>query len=310
MAQKLLKIQSAGPCARLERYWRDKLMGALTFEALKERAERIKELSTLPSVILRILEVMNNPVADARDVEKEIMEDPVITAKVLKVANSAYYGVDRNISSVSQAVVLMGFAEVQNIALSVSILSRFMEPTRMFDRREFWEHCFATAVAADALQRRVNAQTNEGFVAGLLHDIGRIVLDQYFPDEFREIVALAETQKISLLDAERKVLGVTHGDIGYWVTEKWKLPSMLTDSILFHHSPFSCRESYVLTSIIHVADVISKAFGNYMKGESVPSPKDESAFRLLNLDSDKVMNLADLITKKMEYFEILAGSNL
>ncbi len=283
-------------------------MGALTFDALKERAESIRELSTLPAVILRILEVMNNPMADARDVEREIMEDPIITAKVLRVANSPFYGTDRNISSVSQAVVLMGFAEVQNIALSVSIFGRFLAPARMFDRRQFWEHCFATAVTAEALQRRVNAHTNDGFVAGLLHDIGRVVLDQHFPDEFEEVVELAERQQISLLDAERKVLGVTHGDIGYWVTEKWNLPTMLTDSVLFHHTPFSCRESYVLTSIIHVADIISKAFGSYMKRETIPSPKDESAFRLLNLDSDKVMDLADLINKKMEYFDILVGS--
>lgn len=285
-------------------------MGALTFAALKQRAEEIKELSTLPSVILRILEVMNNPMADARDVENEIIEDPAITAKILKVANSPYYGANRDISSVSQAVVLMGFAEVQNIALSVSIFSRFAAPTKMFDRREFWEHCFTTASAADALQHRVNAQTNDGFVAGLLHDIGRIVLDQHFPNEFQEIVALAEAQEISLLDAERKVLGVTHCDIGYWVTEKWNLPTMLTDSILFHHSPFSCRESYVLTSIVHVADAIAKAFGGYMKGESVPPPKEESAFRLLNLEGENVMNLADLISKKMEYFDILVGESV
>ncbi len=283
-------------------------MPALTVTALKEKAERIKELSTLPSVILRILEVMNNPMADARDVEREIMEDPVITAKVLKIANSAYYGTSRDISSISQAVVLMGFAEVQNVALSVSIFSRFAEPTRMFDRHQFWEHCFATATTAEALQRRVNAQTNEGFVVGLLHDIGRIVLDQQFPNEFREIVSLAEARKISMLEAERRVLGVTHCDIGYWVTEKWNLPPILTDSILFHHAPFSCRESYVLTSIVHVADAVSKAFGNYIKKEAVPSPKDESAFRLLNLDSDKLMSLADLISKKMEHLDILIGS--
>jgi putative nucleotidyltransferase with HDIG domain len=283
-------------------------MGALTFDALKERAESIRELSTLPGVILRILEVMNNPMADARDVEKEIIDDPVITAKVLKVANSPFYGIDRNISSVSQAVVLMGFAEVQNIALSVSIFGRFLLPTKAFDGRQFWEHCFATAVTAEALQRRVNAQTNDGFVAGLLHDVGRMVLDQYFYDEFEEIMAIADIQKISLLDAERKVLGVSHCDIGYWVAEKWNLPTMLTDSILFHHTPFSCRESYVLTSIIHVADIISKAFGSYMKRDFVSSPKDESAFRLLNLDSEKVMELADLINRKMEYFDILVGT--
>ncbi|UCD56362.1 MAG: HDOD domain-containing protein [Candidatus Hydrogenedentota bacterium] len=282
-------------------------MGALTFDALKERAEQIKQLSTLPGVILRILEVMNNPMADARDVEKEIMEDPIITAKILKVANSPYYGVDRNITTISQAVVLMGFAEVQNIAISVSIFSCFSGPTQMFDRQQFWEHCFATAAAAEALQRRVSAETNEGFVGGLLHDIGRIVLDQHFPHEFREIVGLAKSNNISLLEAERKILGVTHCDIGYWVTEKWNLPAILTDSILFHHSPFSCRESYVLTSIVHVADVISKAFGDYMKGNYVHPSKDESAFRLLNLNSERVMDLADLISKKMEYFDILVG---
>ncbi len=284
-------------------------MGALSFSALKRRAQQIRELSTLPNVILRILEVMNNPMADARDVEKEIMEDPIITAKVLKVANSAYYGAGRDISNISQAVVLMGFAEVQNVALSVSIFNRFAGGTKMFEQRDFWEHCFMTACASDALQHRINAQTNDGFVAGLLHDIGRIVLDQHFPDEFREIVSLGQMEGISLLEAERKILGVTHCDIGYWVTENWNLPSMLTDSILFHHAPFSCRESYVLTSIVHVADSITKALGGYMKGDFAPSPKEESAFRLLNLEGEKVMDLADLICQKMEFFDILVGSS-
>jgi HD-like signal output (HDOD) protein len=283
-------------------------MSGLTVSAIKQRAEQIQELSTLPNVILRILEVMNNPMADARDVEKEIIEDPVITSKILRVANSAYYGANRDISSISQAVVLMGFAEVQNVALSASIFNSFSGGTKAFDRREFWEHCFMTGCAADALQNRVNAQTNDGFVAGLLHDIGRIVLDQFFQEEFCEIVHLAETEEISLLEAERKVLGVTHCDIGYWVTESWNLPPMLTDSILFHHTPFSCRESYVLTSIVHVADSIVKAFGSYMKNELPAPPKEESAFRLLNLEGDKVMDLAGLITQKMEYFDILVGS--
>jgi putative nucleotidyltransferase with HDIG domain len=280
-------------------------MGSLTPAVIRERVEQTQELSTLPGVILRIIEVVNNPMADARDVEKEVMEDPVITAKILKVANSSYYGASRDISNISQAVVLMGFAEVQNLALSVSIFSRFSGNTKMFDRREFWEHCFTAAAVADALQTRVDEQINDGFAAGLLHDIGRIVLDQQFPKEFEAIVNEAEAQEISLLDAEKKVLGITHCDVGYWIAEKWNLPKVLTDSILFHHYPVECPESNMLASIIHVADFIARGIGEYMKKELVPPPKDDSAFKLLGLEGDSAANAAELISKKMEYFNIL-----
>jgi putative nucleotidyltransferase with HDIG domain len=285
-------------------------MGSFSAEALKERVEQTEELSTLPSVILRILEVVNNPMADARDVEKEVMEDPAITAKILKVANSPFYGANRDISSISQAVVLMGFAEVQNIALSVSIFSRFAVPTRMFDRREFWEHCFSVAAIADALQHQTGERTNDGFSTGLLHDIGRIVLDQHFPKEFEEIVKEAEAQQVSLIEAEKNVIGVTHCDVGYWIAEKWNLPTILADGILHHHSPLACEKSQTLPAIVHVADAIAKEFGEYMKQISTPTPKDEEAFKLLGLEVDNATNMAEVISKKMGYFDMLVDPDI
>lgn len=274
-------------------------------DTLREKVEQTQELATLPSVILRIIEVINNPMADARDVEKEVMEDPVITAKILRMANSPYYGTNRNISTISQAVVLMGFAEVQNIALSVSIFSRFSTPTKMFDRRKFWEHCFTTAALADALQNRVDEHINDSFAAGLLHDIGRIVLDQHFAEEFQKIVAEAEAEKTTLLEAEKKILGATHCDVGYWMAEQWNLPPALAESILQHHSPHSDQESYALTAIVHVADAIAKGFGEYMHRESLPPPKDEGAFKLLDMEGDNAAKVSNLILRKMEYFDFL-----
>jgi len=285
-------------------------MGSFSAEALKEKVEQTEELSTLPNVILRILEVVNNPMADARDVEKEVMEDPAITAKILKVANSPYYGANRDISSISQAVVLMGFAEVQNIALSVSIFSRFAVPTKMFDRREFWEHCFSVAAIADALQHQAGEHVNDGFSTGLLHDIGRIVLDQHFPDELKEIVKEAETQKISLLEAEKSVIGATHCDVGYWIAEKWNLPTILADGILHHHTPLDCQKSQMLAAIVHVADAVAKGFGEYMKQVTIPTPRDTEAFKLLGLEVDNATNMAELISKKMGYFGILVDPNI
>jgi putative nucleotidyltransferase with HDIG domain len=175
----------------------------------------------------------------------------------------------------------------------------------MFDRREFWEHCFITAAIADALQDRVDEKILDGFAAGLLHDIGRIMLDQHFPKEFEEIVSEAEKQEISLLDAERKVLGVTHCDLGYWIAEKWNLPQALADSILFHHYPVECRETNILASLVHIADVIAKDYKDYMRKGFEPPPTDESAFRLLGMEGENAEHVAELISQKMEYFDML-----
>jgi len=230
-------------------------------QRLKKITQSIIGLPTLPTVITQMIGLIDNPKTSARDVSRLIATDQALTAKILKLANSAFYGFPREISTVNHAVVVLGFETVKSLGLSVSVLERFAGRSgdTSFDRQKFWEHSIACGVAArmlaDKLRYRVQG---EAFAAGILHDIGKLILSQYFADEFTEILELVRTQDLYIGKAEEAVLGVTHAEVGNWLAEKWNLPRQLVEAIAFHHAPGRLYRGAELPSLIHLADFLCR----------------------------------------------------
>ncbi|MEW6754761.1 MAG: HDOD domain-containing protein [Candidatus Latescibacterota bacterium] len=226
-------------------------------QRLKKITQSIIGLPTLPTVITQLIGLIDNPRTSSRDVSRLIATDQALTAKILKLANSAFYGFPREISTVNHAVVVLGFETVKSLGLSVSVLERFAGAGEdaSFDRQRFWEHSIACGVGARLLAGKLRYRVQgEAFAAGILHDIGKLVLSQYFPQEFAQIMRMVHEQDIYIGRAEEAVLGVTHTEIGAWLSEKWNLPRQLVDAIAFHHAPGRVERNGRLPALIHLAD--------------------------------------------------------
>ncbi|MBN98439.1 MAG: HD family phosphohydrolase [Gemmatimonadetes bacterium] len=236
-------------------------MDELKQQRLRKITESIIGLPTLPTVITQMIGLIDNPQTSARDVSQLIATDQALTAKILKLANSAFYGFPREISTVNHAVVVLGFETVRSLGLSVSVLERFAGGTSNspFDRQKFWEHSIACGIAARMLAGKFRYRIHgEAFAAGILHDIGKLVLSQYFTDEFIEIIELMRTQNLYIGKAEEMVLGVTHAEVGSWLAERWNLPNQLVDTIAYHHTPGRLQRGVELPSLVHLADFLCR----------------------------------------------------
>lgn len=236
--------------------------------ALKALVQKITDLPTLPSMMATITRLMQDPRTSAEELGRAIATDPALVSKVLKLVNSAFYGFPGRISTITQAIVILGFSTIRNVVLTTSVLKVFgNSKSRAFDVEMFWEHSLLTGALAKSLALEKDLPfTEETFIAGLLHDMGRMVLSQRLTAEFEKVVAFREKTGAGQLESEKAVLGLTHGEIGGWLARKWNLPTPFVDSMLWHHHPLeapaadarSQRDTGELIPLVHAADAMAK----------------------------------------------------
>jgi HD-like signal output (HDOD) protein len=192
----------------------------------------------LPELGMNILNLASDPEISMEDMAREIHQDPSLAARVLKVANSPFYGLSREVDSLRLALVILGLIDVRNIALGVMVFKVMdgMDTYSNYDREKFWTHSSGCAVAARILGRKLDLHTEGGdFTAGLLHDMGKIIIDEYFNEEFVQICGYSKEADTPMIEAEREVLGDSHERIAGWLAEKWSLPETLCEAIKYHY---------------------------------------------------------------------------
>jgi HD-like signal output (HDOD) protein len=252
---------------------------------VKKIAQGIFDLPTLPTVVAKIVELVDNPRTNASTLARLISTDPALTARMLKLANSAYYGFPRRIGTINLAIVVLGFNTVRDMAVSASLVERFNLEYEGHDlMADFWEHSIGTAIAARMITRMGNHRTvGEAFVAGLLHDIGRLVIARYLPDEFLEIQEELSKQELPLWTIEMDILGMSHAEIGGSLTSKWNIPEPISEAINFHHLPMNRKDVDLLTCVIHLAECISLQEEGLKGLEGKLIPLDERLVSTLQL---------------------------
>lgn len=271
-------------------------------DRVKKLVERVQGLPTLPSMLNNINKMMLNPRTSAKEVAQLISSDPAITSKVLRVVNSSFYGFPNRITTVTHAIVILGFNTIKSIVLSSTIFDVFKKDTRGgFDRQEFWKHSIGCGAAAKVLARRMGFPTlEEIFIAGLLHDIGKIVLDQFLHEKFVDVQNLVRSRNCLMVEAEESTLGVTHADVGAWLFEKWNLSKGLIETTRCHHNPALASENAKTASIIHFADILVRAlrFGN--GGDNKIPQVSEAAWGQLGIDSGQFDGLLTEVGEEIE----------
>jgi HD-like signal output (HDOD) protein len=225
-----------------------------TAARIKRVTESLLTLPALPTVVARLIEAVDNPKVTTAKLGVLIEQDQVLTARILKVANSSFYAFPRQIGTVKLALVVMGSDAVKELAIGLSAFRAESAHPR-FQIDLFWRHSLAVASGCRLLAPRFkNTAPGEAFVAGLLHDIGKLVLNQYMPTEFAAIQQELIASESIPESAEMALIGVTHGQVGSWLGERWNLPPHLCEAIRWHGEPWSHTGSSPIPLLVHCCD--------------------------------------------------------
>lgn len=279
----MVQYAGRGTDEKARRSWRRKSPGHMTtqrLEKIRQEVEEIGALPTLPEIPMKILRLIADEESSLTDIAKVIETDPSLSANILRVSNSPYYGVREKIGSLKLALAILGLNEILNIVTSISVIRLFPASKRSsFNRIKFWRHSFGTGCAAQMLAKELNFDIDGvEFVGGLIHDIGKLILDQYFHTKLKEIAAVREKENLSMLEAELKVMGVDHATLGSWLAQTWHLPAMLIEAIEYHHRPVDVltltqpSRQPILAAIVHLADILAWEDG-------INSPEPDGASR-------------------------------
>jgi putative nucleotidyltransferase with HDIG domain len=275
---------------------------------LDNLVRQVRDLPALPELAFRVMRLVDDPQTSATDVARVLSSDQAMTARVLKLANSAFYGTGRRIGTVTDAVVLLGMRTVRNMTVALKCQSMLVSPLPAYAlcQDDLWRHSFCSAYAAQCLAKRAGYRAvEEAFVGGLLHDIGKVVLNIYLRPELALVDRLTTAARIPFMDAERAVLGFDHAEAGARVLEKWNLPSTLVECVRYHHVPFSQPTPSPLTALVHVADVLCMMLGVGLGIDGLNYPLQTEALTLLRLTETDFEEVAQMVTDAMSESDLL-----
>jgi len=269
-------------------------------DALRLHVQKITKLPTIPVIAQAILKIVSNDLASADELEEVIRKDPPISAKILSVANSAFFGSKTPVTDIKNAVVRIGFDNVKNIALGISLMTVLddVKGNGTFGYARIFEHSTVVGATAKILSGKLNLAVEDVFINGMLHDIGFLIMIKYFSDSYLRVLNTLEEKK-SLLAAEESVFGFTHADMGTWLVDKWNLPQSILDTTLYHHAPSGAKKHLRSVALTHVADyIVSRS--SYSATKNDPNyPLDPSSLDILGISEKELWNMASEIKNEI-----------
>jgi len=247
-----------------------------------------RSLPTIPGVITKLSALEADPKSTSQEIARLIASDQILSAKVLRLVNSPFYGFSRRVSTVPNALILLGISVIKSLIMSTSIFE-MMEKTLI----GLWEQSLATAVAANLVAGRLELSDREEIsTAALLHDIGKVVIKVHLKEDYERLMAAAREKHLLSFEMEREALGTDHAEVGKWLAESWFLPEKLVEPIACHHDVEKSVTPRTRTSVVHFADILirSLGFGGAIN-ELVPQihPLAVSTLRLDEVDMDSLV---------------------
>lgn len=263
----------------------------------------IDKLPALPTSVSKIMEICNDPASSPADLSKVISLDPVLMGRIMKLINSAYYGLENQVTSLVRAIIMLGFNTVKNLALSTAILGTVGKTrSQALNMEKFWMHSLSVGVTAKLIARKKGEPTRdleEFFIAGLLHDIGKIAFNNKVPGEYSRALAYAEKECVSLLQAEEHELSITHTEVGGMIATAWQLGENLSHAITYHHGTYDGPHQ-TLVSAVCAANYFSNIIDPGFSGDLCPDIHDQEAFSILQVSLDELKGMEEEIRAAIE----------
>jgi HD-like signal output (HDOD) protein len=266
----------------------------------------LKNIPSIPTVVTKVTEILDDPRSCAADLGKVISGDQALTVKLLRLVNSVFYGFPSKIETVSRAVTIIGFRQLRELAVGTSILNMFrgMGDNGSLSVQDFWRHCVVCGIASRVLAIYKREEVPEKFfVAGVLHDIGRMVFLESCPEQYNDVFTMVKQESCLVTEAEMAVFGFTHAEVGKKLMLDWHLPSSLANAVGFHHDAERRGRSSRLADVVHVSDIITHASNLGSSGEQFIPPLNPYAWGRLGL---KMSILEPAMEKIYEQFDNIA----
>ncbi len=263
----------------------------------------IEKLPALPTSVAKIMEICNDPSTSPTDLSKVIGLDPVLMGRILKMINSAYYGLNNQVTSLVRATIMLGFNTVKNLALSTAILGAVGSTnSQALNMEDFWMHSLSVGVTAKLIAKKrgePSKDLEEYFVAGLLHDIGKIAFNNKFPREYMRAIAYAEQESVSLLAAEEQELSCTHPEVGQMIASSWKLSENLSDAIGYHHELYTGPHKAMVYSVC-AANYFANIVGIGFSGDKYPNMLEQEILDYSRISLDDLDDIEEEIRGAVE----------
>jgi len=266
----------------------------------------IDQMPSLSVTVSKILEVTRNPQVTAKDLNKVISLDPVLVGRVLKLVNSAYYGLQNKVTSLVTAIIMLGINTIKNLALSTAVLANMKKGShfKALNVDGFWRHSIGVGVASKLIAGKIGVPVNlreQFFIGGLLHDLGKIPLNVLFKDEYIKAIRTADFKKVELIKAEKDILGITHTEVGRMIAEKWRLTDENYECILHHHSPdLASKENAVLVSVVSIANVYCNINQIGFSGNRYAKMIDHDLLQKVGVTEEYLDDLFESISSEIE----------
>ncbi len=279
---------------------------------LEQEVQRISEISSLPEVTTKIVQVVEDPKATAHDMHEIVRTDPALATKILKVVNSAFYGLPSQIASLDRAIVLLGLSAVKNIALAASLSRLFKADaiSEQFAARDLWRHCIAVGVCARMLARAANcSESDEAFVAGLVHDLGLITVQQLAAEKIQDVANRCLDKPQNFCSVEEAIVGADHQAIGGALGARWKFPPGLRYVIAYHHEdPAELPPEFQkVNALTYIADVIccQQQFGFWLTAQM--QEITDSVRQITGVTDTHIEQVSEALEEQVEEAEQIFG---
>ncbi|MDK2906678.1 HDOD domain-containing protein [Petrotoga sp. DB-2] len=276
---------------------------------IQEITKKIKELPTPDFIVQRIINIANDPYADINDLHNMIVQSPALTAKILRLSNSAYYALPKRVTKLTQAINLLGFKTVRNLALSIfTVENYFSQEIPFFNTQHFWVHLISTGVASELLAKYLNSpDKEEAFMCGVLHDLSKVVMAHIMPEVFEMVIKVAQHEKISFFQAENMLSTYSHQQIGRKLFKNWNMSDLVIETATYHDNPLesSNEEARKLLYIVNVANITTNSyFYGYSGCFDIPEV-DLKVWNFLGLNYNKYSSyfeeFKDIIKRSPEF---------
>ena len=281
-------------------------------DKLEEIVDKVQKLPTLPSVANKITSLINDPTCTAIQLAEVINKDQSLTTRVLRLVNSAFYSLAAEVTNVKHGIALLGFKTISQMVISISVFDVFAgKYGEEFDRRGFWIHSIGCGVISKIVAQRAKYHKEDDcFTAGLLHDIGKVVLDQYLHEDMIQVIQRTREKEISFGDAEQEVLGLNHADIGGQVMKKWNIPLPVMVAVQHHHQVPEERNGSsfsqdLIVDIVRLSDVICKCENIGYTGDSTNPVLEEELWERLPFNNKSIDEVVQTSAEEIEKASIL-----